>query len=129
MEADLPWPGPLLGIGTPNDAVKEGRTSATAAALLVTSVWTVHYTIALGILLSEANVIATFKGPVGAWDAPSAVLLILAVLTVLEAITDQGAVLPEDAGVAGRFCSHTEKFITFIKTVIHSITALGLRDT
>lgn len=39
------------------------------AALLVTSVWTVHYTITLGILLSEANVIATFKGPVGAWDA------------------------------------------------------------
>lgn len=59
---------------------------------------------------------------------PSAVLLILAILTVPEAITDQGATLLEDTGVAGRFGSHTEKFITFIKTVIYSIAALGLGD-
>lgn len=37
---------------------------------------------------------------------PSAVLLILTVLTVPEAITDQRAALPEDAGIAGRFGSH-----------------------
>ena len=32
----------------------------------------------------------------------SAVLLVLAVLTVLEAVTDQRAVLPEGTGIAGR---------------------------
>lgn len=37
---------------------------------------------------------------------PSAVLLILAILAVPEAITDQRAALPEDAGIAGRFGSH-----------------------
>lgn len=30
VEADLPWPGPLLGVRTPNDAVEGGRTPATA---------------------------------------------------------------------------------------------------
>lgn len=129
MEADLPWPGPLLGVRTTNDSVKEGRTPATAAAFLVTSIWTVHYTITLCILLPEANVIATFKGPTGAWDASSAVLLVLTILAVPEAITDQRAMLPEAAAVAGRFYSHTEKFITFVETVIHSVTTLGLRDT
>lgn len=37
---------------------------------------------------------------------PSAVLLILAILAVPEAITDQRAALSEDAGIAGRFGNH-----------------------
>lgn len=37
---------------------------------------------------------------------PRAVLLILAILTVPEAVADQRAALPEDAGVAGRLGSH-----------------------
>lgn len=36
----------------------------------------------------------------------SAVLLVLAILTVPDAITDQRAVLLEGAGIAGRFKSH-----------------------
>ena len=36
----------------------------------------------------------------------SAVLLIPAILTVPEAVTDQRAMLPEGAGVASRFKSH-----------------------
>lgn len=30
VEADLPWPGPLLGVRTPNDTVEGGRAPATA---------------------------------------------------------------------------------------------------